>query len=97
MPIFEQFPYTNLHELNLDWLIAEMKKTSEDMSKIEDFVYNKIDEAVTQYVQENLSQFILGAMYDEENTAILLRSSSTIDGDHVYLPESERIVVLEGR
>ena len=26
MPIFEQFPYTNLHELNLDWLIHETKK-----------------------------------------------------------------------
>lgn len=24
--MFEQFPYTNLHELNLDWIIAEVKK-----------------------------------------------------------------------
>ncbi|MBR2553701.1 MAG: hypothetical protein IKE94_02455, partial [Aeriscardovia sp.] len=26
MPIFEQFPYTNLHELNLDWIIKVVKE-----------------------------------------------------------------------
>ena len=26
MALFENFPYTNLHELNLDWLIQEMKE-----------------------------------------------------------------------
>lgn len=29
MALFENFPYTNLHELNLDWLIEEMKKMQE--------------------------------------------------------------------
>ena len=29
MALFENFPYTNLHELNLDWLINEIKKIEE--------------------------------------------------------------------
>lgn len=29
MAMFENFPYTNLHELNLDWLINEIKKLKE--------------------------------------------------------------------
>ena len=29
MALFENFPYTNLHELNLDWLIQEMKDLEE--------------------------------------------------------------------
>lgn len=29
MALFENFPYTNLHELNLDWLINELKKIAE--------------------------------------------------------------------
>ena len=29
MALFENFPYTNLHELNLDWLINEIKKLEE--------------------------------------------------------------------
>ena len=26
MAMFENFPYTNLHELNLDWLIQELQR-----------------------------------------------------------------------
>ena len=26
MALFENFPYTNLHELNLDWIIETLKK-----------------------------------------------------------------------
>ena len=26
MPVFETFPYTNFHELNLDWILGEVKK-----------------------------------------------------------------------
>lgn len=29
MGLYEQFPYTNLHELNLDWIINEIKKLGE--------------------------------------------------------------------
>lgn len=29
MSLFENFPYTNLHELNLDWLIKELKEVKE--------------------------------------------------------------------
>lgn len=25
MSIFNEFPYTNIHELNLDWIIKEVK------------------------------------------------------------------------
>ena len=32
MSIFTQFPYTNYHELNLDWLIAQMKQLQSQVS-----------------------------------------------------------------
>ena len=31
MALFENFPYTNLHELNLDWLIQELNKIKESV------------------------------------------------------------------
>lgn len=31
MALFENFPYTNLHELNLDWLIAELNEVKESV------------------------------------------------------------------
>ena len=33
MGLYEQFPYTNLHELNLDWIINEIKKLGEAISQ----------------------------------------------------------------
>ena len=30
---FEQFPYTNLHDLNLDWVLKEVKRVSEAVDK----------------------------------------------------------------
>lgn len=35
MGIFEHFPYTNFHNLNLDWLIKTVKSNSEDIEKLD--------------------------------------------------------------
>lgn len=41
MGLFENFPYTNFHELNLDWIIKTMKALDEKVNSIEDRIYNK--------------------------------------------------------
>ena len=35
---FEQFPYTNFHDLNLDWILNEVKRVSEAVDKWSDEV-----------------------------------------------------------
>lgn len=35
MGLFNQFPFTNFHEMNLDWLINEVKKIQNDISEME--------------------------------------------------------------
>lgn len=42
MGLFDQFPYTNFHELNLDWLIDEMKKLREDFDSLPDAIIEKL-------------------------------------------------------
>lgn len=34
MGLFENFPYTNFHELNLDWIVQSMKNVSNDVEQI---------------------------------------------------------------
>lgn len=41
MGLFENFPYTNFHELNLDWIVKTMKALDEKVDSIEDRIYNK--------------------------------------------------------
>ena len=51
MGFFNNFPYTNFHELNTDWIVQVVKKISE--SYPEDF--EKLS-AKQDVVQENLSE-----------------------------------------
>ncbi len=34
-PIFEDFPYTNFHELNIDWLLEVIKDLDERVTALE--------------------------------------------------------------
>ena len=51
MPLFDHFPYSNLHELNLDWIISKLKDvdkaqmTAQQASDLLDQVSDKADEA----------------------------------------------------
>lgn len=38
MGLFEQFPYTNFHELNLDWIITKVKEFNERLDTIQETV-----------------------------------------------------------
>lgn len=35
MPLFENFPYTNFHEMNLDWILQELKKLTDEWAQFE--------------------------------------------------------------
>ena len=49
MPVFEEFPYTNFHELNLDWIIQEIKKLKEP-GNIEELEQHRIFSHFRYYV-----------------------------------------------
>ena len=38
MALFENFPYTNLHELNLDWIIETLKSVNADYESVKNFI-----------------------------------------------------------
>lgn len=98
MGLYENFPYTNVHELNLDWVINKVKTFQAEIDALNDKYENHVKDEVNEYIDEHLSQFLLGAMYDEENTSIRLQPAVVIgEGDHVYNSTEERITVLEGR
>ena len=67
MPIWEEFPYTNIHELNLDWIIKKVRELENDLNA-------GLDERIDAYIQENLSTFILNANYDNVNHALVISS-----------------------
>lgn len=63
MGVFEHYPYTNFHELNLDWIIKLVKELN---SKVNDQLAEIIQETADAYI----SSLVLNAMYDAENERI---------------------------
>lgn len=54
MALFENFPYTNLHELNLDWLIQEMKDLEQKVQDGPVVSVNGQTGVVTLYRESNI-------------------------------------------
>lgn len=57
MGLFNQFPFTNFHELNLDWIIGKVKKNSIDIAEIPAMIDRKIEEQ-KPIIIANASRFI---------------------------------------
>lgn len=54
MALFENFPYTNLHELNLDWLIQEMKELEQKVQDGPVVSVNGLTGEVVLYRESNI-------------------------------------------
>lgn len=50
MGLFEQFPYSNFHELNLDWILKKIKELDEKVDSIEDRILKKANAYTDQQI-----------------------------------------------
>lgn len=82
--LFEQFPYTNFHEINLDWIL---KKVKDMETEFEDY-----KASVNEIIKDNLSQLVFSAMYDKNTRTICLNAS-----DSSVIGLTRQVVTLEKR
>lgn len=50
MGLFEQFPYSNFHEMNLDWILAKIKELDEKVNNIEDRIIKEANAYTDQQI-----------------------------------------------
>lgn len=76
--MFESFPNTNFHELNLDWILEQIKefRTWFDNLNVEDEIKKDVD----KYFNEVMVQ----AIYDKDSKTITLQKQLSGDGVHTY-------------
>ena len=68
-----RWPYTNFHELNQDWIIGTVKKMSETMTRITDYLANTYISVGYDANTETLAFFIPdSANYVEETQTIII-------------------------
>lgn len=62
MSIFDgNMPYTNLHDLNLDWIVQKIKYWDSNLEKL-----------VTESANEYFESIMANTLYDEQNMKIVL-------------------------
>ena len=89
----ERFPYTNFHDLNLDWIIERVKKLTDDeeeQNRMITELYERIqplEEWVENYDPSFISTIV--ETYLQENLARMIFVEITDSGYSVYhIPES---------
>lgn len=82
MAFFNRFPYTDFHELNLDWIIAEMKVLKDQLDEV-------LAEAIAQ-ATANAKEYVDGKLGQiEEDFATLQRNFDEVDA---HVEDLDRIV-----
>lgn len=56
--MFNTYPYTDVHELNLDWIIEKIKKLDLDIETVAERATQAAIEGTREYVDEQLAQVI---------------------------------------
>lgn len=76
--MFESYPYTNFHELNLDWILKQIEefRTWFDNLDVEDEIKKEVD--------KYFNSVMMQAIYDSETKIITLQKELKGDGVHTY-------------
>lgn len=79
--MFNEYPYTDMHELNLDWCIDKLKELNQRVDDISAEIAAEVYELAVQYIDEHLADVIqefndLKIYVDDE----LRDMNDTIDG-----------------
>ena len=104
MGLFDHFPYTNVHELNLDWILAHMKDIISEIDNLDSWKvqheqeYNELKELVDKlYTGDFPPEFVTSLIkWYEDNIIDIIGEfvkqvffGLTDDGHFVaYIPES---------
>lgn len=59
------FPYSNFHQLNLDWILQQMKKMT-------DWIENTAAEDIQNIINQKFNELMLDATYIAETETLVL-------------------------
>lgn len=66
MGFFNEYPYTNLHEVNLDYTIKKVQE-------LENIVNNELEKKIDSYINEVFDKIMIDAIYVANEETIVLK------------------------
>lgn len=68
--MFNIYPQTSMQDMNLDWIIKIAKESKDILERSE----KELREWFNAWIDLNYSNLMLGALYDEKNESILVKT-----------------------
>lgn len=68
--MFNNYPQTSMQDMNLDWLIKIAEESKDILERSE----KELIEWFNAWIDLNYSNLMLGALYDEKNKSILVKT-----------------------
>ena len=94
MPLFNNFPYTNFHEMNLDWVIKKVKEIDQISKTVNELLgrynamFNKVTELSTEFDTFNAQMQSSFEQYTQESdqyiTSMLNSFTTLLDQQSEY-------------
>lgn len=70
--MFNNYPQTSMQDMNLDWIIKIAKESKDILERSE----KELREWFNAWIDLNYSNLMLGALYDEKNESILVKTDT---------------------
>lgn len=71
MGFFNEYPYTNLHEVNLDYVLKKMQE-------LENIVNNILEKKIDSYINEMFDKIMIDAIYIDNEETIILKKGDNV-------------------
>lgn len=99
MGFFDNYPYTDFHELNLDWLIKQMKALEKHVDDTYATLYNQLKQDVEDYVDQEIASVLVEfTVLKAEFVALSTQFTSLKDTFDAYEAEiNSKIINLNNR
>lgn len=68
--MINNYPQTSMQDMNLDWIIKIAKESTDILERSE----KELREWFNAWINLNYSNLMLGALYDEKNESILVKT-----------------------
>ena len=90
------FPYSDLHKLNLDWILQKVTQLDDFEQKINDYIDNTLPGVIQTDVNKQIIQLAVHTYYNEEDHSLNFGiDTGTVIHDAVHYIDDETLNIIE--